>query len=47
MDYEIKREREYFVVYIHGNFYCTADTRDEAENEVDFYFNNRNLQAAM
>ena len=47
MKYEIKREYEHFVVYINGNFYCTADTRDEAEREVDFYFDNRNLQVAI
>lgn len=37
MTYYIKREREYFVVYINGKFYCTADNEKEAAQEVEGY----------
>ena len=31
---DIKRDREHYVVYIDGEFYCTADTYAEALKEV-------------
>ena len=34
---DIKRDRDHFVVYINGNFYCTADSYDEAIEEVKNY----------
>lgn len=34
MTYDIKREREHFVVYIDGNFYCSADSFREATKEI-------------
>ena len=38
MDYTIEQEYGYCVVYINGNFYCTADNHSEAESEVKAYF---------
>jgi hypothetical protein len=35
MTYDIQREREYFVVYINGRFYCTADNEKEAAKEAE------------
>lgn len=37
MTYDIKRNREYFEVYIDGKFYCTADNEKEAESEIKEY----------
>ena len=38
MNYKIVPDREHFLVYIDGKFYCSADTESEAEKEVkDFY----------
>lgn len=34
MDIDIKRDHEHYVVYINGEFYCTADTFDEAIREI-------------
>lgn len=38
---EIKRNREYFDVYIDGKFYCTADNEREANQEADDYLSER------
>ena len=32
---EIKRERDHFVVYVDGEFFCTADTHLEAVQELE------------
>ena len=37
MTYDIKRDREHFVVYINGRFYCSADNEKEAAEEVEEY----------
>lgn len=29
----IKHEYGHYTIYVNGNFYCTADTREEAERE--------------
>lgn len=29
----IKYEYGHYTIYVNGNFYCTADTREEAERE--------------
>lgn len=42
MTYDIKREREHFVVYINGRFYCSADNETEAENDVEEYLRSGN-----
>lgn len=34
MEYEIKRERGHFEVYINGKLFCTADTHKEAMDEI-------------
>ena len=34
---EIKRNKEYFVVYINGKFYCTADNHQEAAKDIEEY----------
>lgn len=34
MNIDIKRDREHYVVYIDGEFYCTADTFEEAIREI-------------
>ena len=36
-EFEIKRDYDHYVVYINGNFYCTADSYDEAVEEVNNY----------
>lgn len=43
MTYEIKREREHFVVYINGNFYCSADDEKEAATEIENYIKERGV----
>ena len=35
--FEIKPAREHFVVYLDGDFFCTADTEAEAEREIKEY----------
>lgn len=37
MTHEIKPVHEHFEVYIDGKFYCTADSRREAEDEIKNY----------
>lgn len=39
---EIKRHKEHCVVYINGEFYCTADNMKEAAKEVEEYFKGGN-----
>lgn len=46
MGYDIKPDKEHFRVYINGEFYCTADTRNEAESEIKTYFSERGLHLA-
>ena len=31
----IVRDRDHYVVYINGKFYCTADTYQEAKKELE------------
>ena len=31
----IVRDRDHYVVYINGKFYCTADTNQEAKKEME------------
>ena len=31
---EIKRERDHFIVYVNGEFFCTSDTYLEAAQEL-------------
>jgi hypothetical protein len=37
MDPEFKINNEHWDVYIDGKFYCSADSRDEAEREYKEY----------
>ena len=37
MTYKIVQVREHCEVYINGEFYCSADTLSEAEQDVDNY----------
>ena len=37
MGYAIIKEREYYVVYDGKKRICTADTKSEAQNELDEY----------
>ena len=37
MTVEIRRTYDHYTVYIDGKFYCTADSRREAEDEVEEY----------
>lgn len=32
--YQIKSEGGHYVVYLNGEFYCSADTKGEAMNEI-------------
>ena len=34
LDIDITREKEYWVAYVDGKFFCTADSYSEAEEEV-------------
>lgn len=34
-DVEIKRERDHYIVYVDGEFFCTADTHLEAVQELE------------
>ena len=38
-DYQIFSEDGHYVVYINGDFWCTADTFKEATDEVELYYN--------
>lgn len=40
-DYHIVRDREHYVVYIDGVFFCTADKIKEAAEEVEAYLAER------
>lgn len=31
----IKHEYGHYTTYVNGNFYCTADTREEAEHDKE------------
>ena len=42
MTYEIKPNKGHFVVYINGEFYCTADNMREAAKDVEEYFKKGN-----
>lgn len=33
--YEIKHVMDHYEIYIHGRFYCSADTMSEATREVE------------
>ena len=35
---EIKRNKEHYVVYIDGKFYCTADNHQEAAKDIEEEF---------
>lgn len=37
----IVHDREHFVVYIEGKFYCTADSWKEADEEIRNYYAER------
>lgn len=39
--YKIIRDREHYVVYIDGKFFCTADKIKEAVREVESYLAER------
>lgn len=41
MSYRIVPDREHLVVYIEGEFYCTADSWMEAEKEIQNYYAER------
>lgn len=41
MDCDIVAERWYYVVYIDGKFFCTADNQMEAAKEVEDYYAGR------
>ena len=41
IDYDIVRDREHYVVYIDGVFFCTADKVNEAVKEVETYLAER------
>ena len=41
MKYDIVRDREHYVVYIDGEFFCTADKVSEAAEEVEAYLSER------
>ena len=41
VDYDIVRDREHYVVYIDGVFFCTADKVSEAAEEVESYLAER------
>lgn len=44
MTCEIRRNREHLVVYINGEFYCTADNEREAAKEIENYIEERRDQ---
>lgn len=44
MTCKIKRNREHFVVYIDGKFFCSADNEKEAEEEIQSYASERGDQ---
>ena len=41
VDYDIVKDREHYVVYIEGKFFCTADKLSEAAEEVEDYLAER------
>lgn len=34
MAIEVKRERDYWTIYVNDNFYCTCDSRTEVAEEL-------------
>ena len=42
MDYEIKKRKQYYEVYINGELYCTADDIHEAEREIENFLTTQN-----
>ena len=40
MNFDIKRQKEHFIVYINGKFFCTADNEREAAKEIREYVKN-------
>ena len=41
IEYDIIRDREHYVVYIQGKFFCTADKWMEAVEEAESYLAER------
>lgn len=41
MDFTIIPDREHLVVYIEGEFFCTADNWKEADKEIKDYYTER------
>lgn len=41
MLYEIIPQYGHYVVYLEGKFFCTADSRKEAEREIEEYLERR------
>ena len=37
MEFEVKRTFDHYTVYIDGQFYCTAESRREADDEIEAY----------
>ncbi len=31
----IKHEHDHYTIYVNGDFYCTAETREEAEHDKE------------
>lgn len=40
---KIERKQEHFEVYIDGKFYCSTDSRTEAEREIQEYMSERGV----
>ena len=41
IEYDIVQDREHYVVYIEGKFFCTADKLTEAVKEAETYLAER------
>jgi hypothetical protein len=41
IDYDIIEDREHYVVYIEGRFFCTSDKISEAAEEIENYLAER------
>lgn len=45
--FELELIRGYYTIYLDGTFYCTADNRKEAEDEIEAFVKENNLSWVM
>lgn len=41
--FDVERTRGYYTIYLDGSFFCSADSRREAEDEIKAFVKENNL----